>query len=164
MSGLSRTAGGLYVPSGSYEAAVLAALQAHDPDLRLIPQGTDRRGKTFWKVARYMGDRPVQFILTWGDISKGEAYDLSFGIVDEVQRLDRSTRGAPEGSDAINRRLLEQREKDSRDLGEAIADEFRDYLGDGTGNAKRSHVPVPGRALQLSRIRQRRKLPPELRP
>lgn len=157
--GLARTNGGLYVPQGSYEAAILRALQEHDSDLRLVPQGRDRDGRTYWKVARYCGsERPVEFILTWGDADS--AYPLSFAIVDEVKRHDRNSRGFDaEDSDTLNKRLLEERARESRELGEAIAE----YHGDRMAGKKKT-VLHAGRNLQLSRIRQRRFRPPELRP
>lgn len=156
-----RTDGGLYVPQGAYEAAVLRELRQHDPDLRLVPQGVDREGRTYWKVARYFGsERPVEFLLTWGDLEQGVAYPLSMAIVDEVRRHDRSMRGFDaEDSDTINARLRAKREQESRELGRAIAEEVHDRMA-----GKKSTPLFRGRNLQLARIRQRRRLPPELRP
>lgn len=127
---LTRTDGGLIVPQDSFESAVATALREHDPDLRLVPQGRDREGRTFYKVARYIGsERPVEFILTWGDITNGIAYPLSWGIVDEVKRHDRGSRGFDaRDSDAINAEHRAELEKESRRQSEALLDDHRDRI------------------------------------
>ncbi|MBA2370736.1 MAG: hypothetical protein H0V71_03715 [Chloroflexi bacterium] len=95
-----------------------------------MPQGTDRDGRPFYKVARYYGsERPVEFILTWGDITNGIAYPLSMAIVDEVRRHDRSMRGFDaRDSDDLNAELVAKRLKDSRDEGREIARWFQSKL------------------------------------
>jgi len=126
-----------------------------------VPQDSDHFGRRIYKVFRYAGsERPAEFLLFWGDPSSGVAYPLSMSIVDEVKRHDRGERGfSAEDSDVINARLVEQRRRESRDLGKAIAEEHGDRMA-----GKKSSVLFAGKNLQLSRIRQRRTRPPELRP
>lgn len=165
MSDLTRTDGGLLVPLEGYEEAVRRALREHDDNLRLVPQDSDYFGRRIYKVFRYAGsDRPADFILFWGDAAKNEAYPLSMAIVDEVKRHDRGSRGFDvEDSDTLNARLREQRAREARELGEAIAEYHGDRMGDGSGGKKFTVLPT-GRSLQLARMRRRRELPPELRP
>ena len=161
MSGLTSTDGGLLVPQGAYEEAVARALKEHDPLLRLVPQDSDHFGRRVYKVFRYAGsDRDAEFILFWGDPTNGVAYPLSMAIVDEVKRHDRNERGfSAEDPDVLNARLVEQRQREARELGSAIAEEHADRM-----EGKKTSVLFTGKNLQLSRIRQRRRMPPELRP
>lgn len=145
---LSRTDGGLVVPTGAHEAAVQAALKQHDPDLRLVPQDSDHFGRTIYKVYRYAGsERPAEFLLYWGD--KDGAYPLSMGIVDAVRRLDRNMRGFdPTDADVHNAELRGERERTSRADGAELAHEFQKRI-DGT------FVAALPRSQSLRRARDR---------
>ena len=161
--GLSRTDGGLFVPEGAHEAAVMRALREHDDDLRLVPQDSDHFGRRVYKVFRYAGsNRPAEFILFWGDPGKGVAYPLSMSLVDEVKRHDRGMHGfSAEDSDTINARLKADLARESREQGAELADEFRDHIaGKGTKS-----ILFRGKHLQAARNRVRaRTKSRELRP
>ena len=151
---LSRTDGGLLVPQGAHEAAVSAALREHDPDLRLVPQDSDHYGRTIYKVYRYVGsERPAECILFWGDPTQNVAYPLSMSLVDEVRRHDRGMRGFDaETSDALNAKLLAARARESREMGEALAEDYQDRL-----SGKRRTILHRGRDLYAARNRVRRR-------
>lgn len=147
--GLSRTDGGLYVPEGAHEAAVMRALREHDDDLRLVPQDSDHFGRRVYKVFRYAGsERPAEFLLFWGD-EHGNPFPLSSSLVDAVKQLDRNMRGFdPRNADAKNAELVARRRQKSREDGEAL---LQDY--DGRLEGKKSSPPK--RSVGLLRARDR---------
>lgn len=152
--------GGLLVPQGALEAAVTRALRQHDDELRLVPQDSDVHGTRVYKVYRYNGpDRAADFVCGWWD-ERGTPYPLSMNLVELVQMHDRNTVGVPDDEDVHNRRLREERRRDSEREGQAIVQEFSKKI-DG-----KSHTILPrSRSLQLARQKQRAAQPnPELRP
>lgn len=157
---LSRTDGGLIVPTGAHESAVQAALRDHDSDLRLVPQDSDHYGRRVYKVYRYAGsDRPAEFLLFWGD-EHGNAFPLSMAIVDAVQRLDKNLRGFdPRDADVHNAALRMARERESRDWGDELAREFEGKL-----EGKKSSPLHRSQSLRRARDKVRARTPKELRP
>jgi hypothetical protein len=141
---------GLLLPQGSEEAAVSAALKAHDPELRLVPQDSDHYGRRIYKVYRWNGpDREATFVCGWWDDDL-KPLPLSSGLVEYVKYLDRNTVGRAPDADELTAKLREERRKDYMRDAEAIVQEFGRKI-DG-----KSFTPMPrSRSLQLSRQRER---------
>lgn len=160
LSYTSRDSGLVVAHQGADFAAVQAALRQHDRDLRLVPQGIGRNGKTLYNVYRWYGpDRRAEFILAWMDENMN-ALPLSSALIDEVQRHDKNCRGTIIGADEHNRRLIEQTRKDGREETREIAREYGERI-----DGKRNTILPRSQSLRRARDKLRNKQPyPELRP
>jgi len=144
------TASGLAAVTRATDArSVQAALRAHDPELRLVPQA-DPSGRFRWEVRRYMGENhPAVYVCAWMD-EYGNPLELSHQLVDRVKQLDRNTVGAMPDPDELNARMLEDRRRDQERDWQAIVDDHKDRVDD------RKRVPLfRGRSLYAARNRVR---------
>src|SRR5438132_11799482 len=110
-----QTADGLLVPQDSQEKAAAAALQHHDPDLRLTWVDSDAYMRRVYRVIRRTGSEAVPFetVCVYQD-GFGNPLPLSIGgLIDMVQRHDRNGRGSIPDPDAANARLVAERRRDA---------------------------------------------------
>jgi len=145
----SKTDSGLLVAEESAEgAAVARALRDHDSELRLVPQHSESLGGRYWAVYRYAGsEKPAEPVCTWlGE--NGEPIPLSFGLVEKVKRLDRSSRDETPEADAANAALKvsNDRERDRR-VEDLVDDWYR----------REGRLAVLPRGQHLRRARDKRR-------
>lgn len=148
----SRTGSGLILREEAGDAAAISrALRKMDPELRLQPEFSQTLEQTVWKVYRYNGDRPMQFVLAFTN-ERGEPYPLSSRLIDMVAGQDKNSRHATVDEDERNAKQREQRDRDWAREQEALKDDVLTVAGAGhSGVLHRS----PG--LVAARRRQRRK-------
>lgn len=149
----SRSDSGLVVAEhGADEAAVALALKDHDPDLRLVAQGSDLYGTRIYKVFLYRGsDRPAEFVCGWWD-ELGNPYPLSARLVEKVKQLDRNMRGHQTyvDPDQANATLKAQLQADAAQQEQDLADDYKNREG-------RVYAFPRSPALAAARRRGRRK-------
>lgn len=143
----ARSQSGLILARETTDGAALErALKRLDRDLTLQawPQPA---GPPIWKVVRYAGpDRPPEPIYSHID-RYGDPLPLTWGLIDEVQQLDKNARVRRLDADAKNAAFKEQLEKDWERDAEAIADDW----------AFKHGRPVLHRSQALRRSRDRRR-------
>lgn len=149
----SRTDGGLIlVEHSADEAAVARALKQHDPELELFREIDPRYMTWVWKVNRRAPDGSFEFVMGWRKDHVGEPLPLSMRIVDEVQRLDKASRGDHKTIADLEREHREKQRKEYLDGVEPIVREFSKKLDD------KSFTPMPrSQSLAAARRKQRAK-------
>lgn len=144
----STTDSGLVVAEQAMdEAAVRRALKEWDPDLRLVPQASEKLGTTLWKVMRTTGsDRPAEFVCAWQS-DRGEPYPLSMRILDLVKQLDKNTRSSYQSVEERDARRRAELERETQQRNEDLADDWTPKHG----------RPVLPRSQSLRMSRDRRR-------
>jgi hypothetical protein len=143
----SRSDSGLVVANqAADEASVERALKQLDRQLELQCWPSLDGPPLYKVVARLSDDRPPVTVLVW-QTEQAEPLPLSSRLIDEVQRLDRNSRGEYLDDDERNRRLAEQRDRDWERDTEALATDW-----------ERTHgQPILHRSVSLRMARDKRR-------
>jgi hypothetical protein len=152
--GYQRSDSGLVLPiTGADEASVITELKKIDPDLILFVPGMEISGEPAvnrwgWRVYRKRGgDQPPEFVCAWMDKWGNLHNELSHGLVDEVRRLDKNTRGR-QLDEVVREELRRQEfERDQEARGEGIADNW----------VRKHGTPVLPRSQSLRMSRDKRR-------
>jgi len=150
----SQTGSGLILAQDGMDvAAVERALRRHDPRLEVQGHPTlyGRDLRILWKVFARLEDGSLAFVYAH-QLDDLTPLPLSSSIVDAVQQHDPNTRGRARNVDQETARLKAEHEKDARDWGDAIVQEFEKKL-----DGKKSSPLPRSRSLYMARIRMRAK-------
>lgn len=126
---------------------IRAALKRVHPDL-ILGQEVDQRWSRFvWKVLIRQGDRPAVWLFDWREDPSdpsSEPRPLTFEIVDEAKLMQRGSRRVVLDPVRANDAMIEEAEREARELAEDLARE---------ANARRGRLPAfhRSRGLYLSR-------------
>jgi len=117
---LQLESGVVVAQTGAGYPAVQAALKRHDNGLEL------GQVAGCWKVYFRYGSEPhqVSFLCDWRD-PDGTPRELSMGLVEKVQALDRNTINSPPTEDELERKRQEALRKHRDEQAEQLADDYK---------------------------------------